>query len=179
VTGEQDATTWSYLGDDGCQLSVGPDKSWDGPQRALVTIDEDGPDGRVMSVPVPAGMVTGLASALQAAASMPVPLILDRPDIDLRAARSVAGFTVGFSASDGIVVRAAGPAGMRHGPARELAAVIAAYADAAEGEPDPGEVRDLAAMIEEELARFTGQAGQMSVVAASVALRWARRRAAS
>jgi hypothetical protein len=179
VNDEQDATTWSYVGDDGCQLSVGPDKSGDGPSRALVTIDEDGPDGQALSVPVPAGLVAGLASAVHAAAGLPVPVILGRPDIDVRAARSVAGFTVGFSASDGIAVRPADPACLRPGPARELAAVIAAYADAAEGEPDPGEVRALAAVIEEELARFTGQAGVMSVVAAAAALRWVQRRSAS
>jgi hypothetical protein len=179
VNDEQDSTIWSYVSDEGCQLSVGPDKSGDVPPRALVTIDEDGPDGLAMSVPVPAGMVPGMASAVHAAAGLPVPLILGRPDIDVRAVRTVAGYTVGFTARDGIIIRPPGRAGLRPAAARELAAVIAAYAGAAEGEPDPGEVSDLAAVIEEELACFTGQAEQMSVVAAAAALRWMRRKPAS
>jgi hypothetical protein len=179
MSGQRNEAVWSYLGEDDCQLTVSQDRSG-GLPRALVTIDEAGPDGHALAVAVPPDMMTGLTSALHEATGWPVPLILNRPDIELRALRHVAGFTISYSARDGIVIRAAGrPAGLRPGPARELAAVIAAYADASENEPDPADVRDLAEVIEGELARFTGQAREMSGAAAAAALRWMQRRDAS
>jgi hypothetical protein len=115
-------------------------------------------------------------AALYEAAGLPAPVILERPAVPKDGARLRFGkfgmrmLNGGIAFSlPGVEVEAVPP-----GAARELAAHIAAYADEAEGEPDPDDVTELAEEIRGDLARIGGRPDEATEIAARAALRWFR-----
>ena len=97
-------------------------------------------------------------AALYAAAGKPEPVILDRPDIDPQTCKGVNLFNVWLDRDRNVYVgRGGNDTGLAPSVARLLACLIAAYADAAEREPDPAEVEELATLLHD--TRETGVKG--------------------
>jgi len=115
-----------------------------------------------------------VAAGLWAGAGLPPPVILDRPEIvsDGDGETGVNIFTVRLEPHfKSVSIRyhgAPAAAVIAPGPARLLASVIAAYADAAEGESDPAEVEELTAVL------WDAMKGGPAETAARAALKWMR-----
>jgi hypothetical protein len=126
---------------------------------------------------LPVGKLTEFVATLYEAAGLPAPVILERPEIvpDGDGETGINIFTVRAEPHLGSVsIRyhsAPSAAVIAPGPARLLASVIAAYADAAEAarEFDPAEVEELA-----EVLREHGDCASLRWDAARAALRWFR-----
>jgi len=158
----------------GTELAAGGEASFPGCARLTVS--------KPCGVHLEASDFPALTGALYEGAGLPAPVILERPEVDLTAdCSSVNIFTVTLEPnlrSVGIRYHGApNRAIVAPGPARVLAAVIAAYADVAQAnrdEPDPGEVEELAAAIRTAHHPHSGRPGDGDRTAARAALRWMR-----
>jgi hypothetical protein len=126
---------------------------------------------------LPVGKLAEFVATLYGTAGLPAPVILERPEIipDGDGETGINIFTVRAEPHLGsLSIRyhgAPSAAVIAPGPARVLASVIAAYADAAEAgrEFDPAEVEELA-----EVLREHGDCASLRWDAARAALRWFR-----
>ena len=94
--------------------------------------------------------IPAIASAMYQACGQAPPVILPRPATAASGTHTVLGTIYPFRSAKGARVgfgRGTGDIYLEPGHARELAAVIAAYADAAEPEPDPADVDALAMVM--------------------------------
>lgn len=163
------------------------DRRGGGTDDAHVSVCAQGAGSIAITAGEVPGVAAGIASAMHEAAGLPAPVILKRPEIvpDGAGETGINVFTVRAEPHLGSVsVRYRGtPAAavIAPGPARVLAAVIAAYADAAEAacEPDPAEVEELAELMDAEMdRRGRGQFG-LYPACARIALQWFREREAA
>ena len=106
------------------------------------------------TVNVPAADVpvvaAGIATAMHEAAGLPVPVILERPEITFKDGPNRAGSIEVGRLRDRVTVGLYGiqPEELEHGDALRLAALIAIRAaEVQRNEPDPAEVEDLACVI--------------------------------
>lgn len=162
----------------GTGLEIGGEASFAGCARLTVS--------KPCGIHVEGADFPALAGALYEAAGLPAPVILERPGIaaDGDGETGINVFTVRMEPdlrSIGIRYHGANRAIIAPGPARKLASVIAAYADAAQAhqdEPDPAEVEELAAVIRAELYPPSESIGlrpsEADRIAARAALRWFR-----
>jgi hypothetical protein len=117
----------------------------------------------------PAGLAPVVA-ALYAAQGRPEPVILDRPDVSGLDLASAHGFDIGRT-KDGVLAFAGARWALTD--ARDIAATIAAMADAVISEPDPAEVEELATLLHDTRERGTkGSPGEWDRTAARAALKW-------
>lgn len=132
---------------------------------------------------LPVGKLAEFVTTLYEAAGKPAPVILDRPEVaaDGDGSTGINIFTVKLEPdlrSLGIRYHGApNRAIIAPGPARVLASVIAAYADAGQAhqdEPDPAEVEELAAAIRAQLHPASGKPSEADRTAARAALRYLR-----
>jgi hypothetical protein len=152
----------------GTELGVGGEASFAGCARVTVS--------QPCGIHVEVADFPALIASLYEAASVPVPVILERPEIvpDGDGETGINIFTVKMEPHLGSVgIRYHGApcaAVIAPGPARLLASVIAAYADAAEAarELDPDDVAELT----QEL--WDAMKGGPAEAAARAALRWFR-----
>lgn len=162
--GERDVPDWTYTDGDGDKLTIEA-----GTRAILLRVASDDAVVAVGRADLPE-----VAARMYEAAGLPAPVILSRPEIDLQTGKGVNLFSVALG--DGTVLVSQGSGHgcvpLAPGVARLLAAVIAAYADAAEAsDPDPAEVEALAEKISAEMAHRGGGTGAVFRVAAEVALR--------
>lgn len=124
-----------------------------------------------------------IAVALWKSAGLPVPVITPRPDVDTSAGMPFHSLTL--AVMPGAVRMIHTPGGrviddLPPGEARRLAGLLVAYADAAEAEPDPEDVADLASLVAlaipqdddlaETVARCLLESGRVNLTSGSVSL---------
>lgn len=119
----------------------------------------------------------------EAAAGCMPPVMLGRPETSPNGTVTAIGRVCMFLSAAGPLVEISGePKGpMEPHEARQAAAVLAAYADLAELEPDPAEVDELAREIHKSnpYARISPDPGDDERSAARTALLWMRKREAA
>lgn len=164
-----------YTDEDGRTLQAG---ICEAPDHVLLKVT----DGEaVAEVCVKNEDMPGVTAALYEAARFPAPVILERPEIS---DAGIDAFGAAEISRDGgqVVIGCGPPLRLAPQAARKLAALIAAYADAAEGEPDPAEVGELAEAIRAEIHPGYTVHGlrpsESDRAAARAALRWLKRREA-
>jgi hypothetical protein len=145
-----------------------------------------GGDYRRIPFFVAADDLPGLVAALYESAGLPAPLTIDRvtPPLGgpwrprqgaaLLANRIDNHVAVGFDSPAGSSAMAT----ITPSQAREMAAVLVAYADEADAEPDPAEVEELAGEMSADVRRIGGSPPEEWRIAARAALRWMRDREA-
>lgn len=124
---------------------------------------------------VPVAGLAQFTAAIWEAAGKPEPVILDRPEATSGGGISRAGRIEVGRLRDLVTVGLYGiqPEEIEPEQARRLAALIAIRAgEAAEDEPDPAEVEELAAAIRRELHPDSGKPAEADRTAARAALRW-------
>ncbi|HLK75823.1 MAG TPA: hypothetical protein VKU77_19495 [Streptosporangiaceae bacterium] len=124
-----------------------------------------------------------VAAALWTVTAEPAPVILERAMPNTAGTHGVDAFKVWLNRDRRSVNLSLGnsSAALKPAVARHLAAVLAAYADAAEAmdEPDPADVEALTEAISAGMAHCGGGPEGVYRVAATVALRWMKRRESS
>lgn len=95
------------------------------------------------------GDLAGVAVALFKAAGQAAPVIIPRPDVDTTRSQEVGPWLLAVTRDRGVGLARTDAPGRALAPyeARRLAGLLVAYADAAEAEPDPGDVERLAVLV--------------------------------
>ena len=168
---------YRFISENGGELWISP--HGDGPS-ALLSAVRNGDEAEVLVTR------TGLADVtakLYEACGLPSPVILERPGVSIPAGGdplfcgdlSLRTYEYGIAMGlPGITAAAVAP-----GTLRRRAAFMAAYADAAEAEPDPADVGALAKAIRSALCPDSERTGlRPDESAARAALRWMRDREA-
>ena len=88
-----------------------------------------------------------VAAGLWTGAGLPPPVILEPPGYDTSGETRIGAFTLWREDGNAHVNMAFGGCALDSAGARHLAAAIVAYGDAADAEPDPGEVMELATLL--------------------------------
>jgi hypothetical protein len=148
------------------------------PGHALLRVN----DGDVSETCVGAAELPGVIAAMYEAAGLPAPVILERPETTPAGTSTAIGFVYPFRSARGdlvgVVTSEVRDAYLTPTEARKAAAVIAAYADEADADPDPAEVEELAAFIRSAHHPDSGKPGDSDRTAARAALRGMQNREA-
>jgi hypothetical protein len=142
------------------------------PGTALVRCNKGG-------VEVTPEKIPAITAALYEACGLESPVVVELPEVDTSKPHGIGPFRLSL-ADGGVRVEVVAPAGPVWMPCelRDFAAVAAAYAAAADAEPDPADVEELAAVMRADHPAYLPRTFEDD---ARTALRWmtARKAAAS
>jgi hypothetical protein len=164
---------WAYQDDDGNKLILAECHD-DDLNKGHVHVDMTGAG----PVCIPPGDWPRIIAAVYGKAGLSAPVILEPSGCDTSRDARIGAFTLTLwpEGDKARINMAFGGATLDRSEARHLAAAIVAYGDAANAEPDPGEVDELAAVILSELYPNGIPAGacpsESDRTAARTALRW-------